>query len=74
MMKVFAELGYIEKSHGGLVYMTELGLKQASVYERCHKNVKEKLFIDAGLDTAADAAICAFLAEISDEMIEALSR
>lgn len=72
MMDTFLVLRYIEKEHGGLVFLTEHGLQMASLFESYHSRLKEKLFVTDTTDPTADMAIYAFLAELSEQSFEML--
>lgn len=74
MMDTFIELALIEKEPGGLVFMTEYGSKTASEYESYFKKVKKKLSSQTVMDISLDFAICAFLAELSEQCLGALSQ
>ena len=74
MMNTFLSMDYIKKEHGWLVFLTEHGLEKASLYEIYHSKLKEKLFSDKSTDHTADMAIYAFLAELSDQSLDALTR
>lgn len=74
MMDTFIELDFIEKEPGGQVFMTEYGLYTASEYEGYFKKVKKKLSSQTAMDISLDIAICAFLAELSEQCLGALSQ
>ncbi|MGM9643507.1 MAG: hypothetical protein ACI3X1_00290 [Eubacteriales bacterium] len=72
MMDTFLDLKYIQKEHGGLVYLTEHGMKKANEFEIYHKLLKDKLFLNVTVDETADIAICAFISELSEDGLAAL--
>lgn len=74
MMDTFIELGFIEKEPGGQAFMTEYGLYTASEYEGYFRKVKKKLSSQTAMDNSLDIAICAFLAELSEQCLGVLSQ
>ena len=74
MMEPFLFLNYITTEPGSRVFMTEYGLKRATVFEHYYKIVCRKLFSDSDADETAEMAIYAFLAELSEESLALLDR
>ncbi len=73
MMDTFLELSYVHKTHGGLVYLTDYGMRRASELEVYHRHLKAKLFVNAAVDESVDIAICAFISELSEAGLSALA-
>lgn len=74
MMETFLLLNYITKEPGGRVFMTEYGMKRATVFEHYYNVVHKALFSEDDADDTADMAIYAFLAELSEESLALLDR
>lgn len=74
MMDIFMERNYIYKEPQGPVYMTQHGMRVASVYEAYYYRMKEVLFSDRKIDQSAEMAICAFLAELSENNLTILAQ
>ena len=73
MMDTFAVLEYIEKEHGGHVYLTEYGLQRACFFEEQYHRIKNKLFSEHETDESVNRAIYAMIAELSEEGIRCLA-
>lgn len=67
MMEKFIKMGYVEKEHGGLIYVTTLGLQMAEYYDRQYRKILQILFADHAADDSVERAICALIADLSDE-------
>lgn len=73
MMDTFLFMEYIEKEHGGQVFLTEYGLQRAAFFEEQYNIIKHKLFSAKETDESVDRAIYAMIAELSDEGIRCLA-
>ena len=73
MMDTFIFMEYIEKEHGGQVFLTEYGFERASFFEEQYHKIKNKLFPNHTTDESVDRAIYAMIAELSDESIRCLA-
>ena len=67
MMESFIEMDYVEKERGGLIFVTKLGLQMAEHYDRQYRKVLQMLFADHEADKSVERAICALIADLSDE-------
>ena len=67
MMESFIEMNYVQKEHGGLIFVTKLGLQMAEYYDRQYTMVRQLLFPEHAADESIERAICAFIADLSDE-------
>lgn len=72
MMDTFFKLGLIERKSAGLVFLTQYGSLLALEYEGYFEKVKEKLNLDLESGVPFDLAICAFLAEVPKEFLNAI--
>lgn len=72
MMTTFLAMNYVKKEPRGRVYLTEYGLQKAEFLEDYYLRIKGTLFVNHKTDDTADRAICAFLAELSEESLTAL--
>jgi len=71
MMDTFLSLNYINKKPGGQVFLTDHGLQKAVFFEEKYTNIKNRMFLDNHrIDRTAERAICAFIAELSEECLE----
>lgn len=73
MMDTFIFMEYIEKEPGGQVFLTDYGFQRASFFEEKYHRIKMKLFPEHKMDDSVDRAICAMIAELSDESIKCLA-
>lgn len=67
MMETFIRLEYIEKERGGLIFLTSHGIHHAERYGRLYDRIIEKLFAGCLTDDSAEKAICAMIADLSEE-------
>ena len=67
MMNNFIDLNYVEKERGGLVFLTQAGLQQANCYEELYNRIAAALFSDCDTDPSAEKAMCALIAELSED-------
>lgn len=67
MMKTFLFMKYIKKEPRGRVFLTEYGLQKADFFESYYLQIKKMLFLNKKMDSSADLAIFAFLAELSED-------
>lgn len=74
MMDTFLRLDFVMKKPGGKVSMTEQGLRTAMYYEAYFERMKCGLSAYEGVDESIDMAIYAFLAELSEPCLLALSQ
>ncbi len=74
MMDVFLEKNYICKKPQGLVYLTDNGMRTASVYETYYYRLRELLFADSECDKTAETAICALIGELSEENLAVMGK
>ncbi len=65
MINILTYMNFVKKESRGLIFFTPIGLETASMYEYYYIKIKNKLFSPDIEDSAADTAICAFLAELS---------
>lgn len=70
MMDTFLNLKYIAKERGGQVFLTEYGLQRAMFFEEKYQNIKKRMCFEEKIDCATERAICAFMAELSEEYLE----
>lgn len=73
MMDLFLERQYIRKKPQGPVYFTKNGMETAEIYAAYSDKLKEELFSGRETDNTVDFAICAFLAELSNETLAVLA-
>lgn len=67
MMETFIKMEYVQKERGGLIFVTRLGLQMADYYDRQYKKIFQQLFADHETDKSVERAICAMIADLSDE-------
>ena len=67
MMEKFIKMDYVEKENGGLIFVTKLGLQMAEYYDRQYRKIRHLLFADHEADKSVERAICALIADLSDE-------
>lgn len=73
MMDTFIFMEYIEKVPGGQVFLTDYGFQRASFFEEQYHKIKTRLFSKHKTDDSVDRAICAMIAELSDESMKCLA-
>ena len=73
MMDTFIFMEYIEKKPGGQVFLTDYGFQRASFFEEKYYIIKTKLFCEHKTDDSVERAICAMIAELSDNAINCLA-
>lgn len=74
MMNYFLELDYVSKEPHRQVYLTETGYQQAVTFETYYRSLARKLSLPERSDESFDRAICAFLAELSEDSLGMLAQ
>ncbi len=72
MMDTFISMKIIRRGKQGEVFFTEYGETLADKYESYHERVRERILPDEKIQVDLDKAICAFLAEMPENMLDEL--
>lgn len=73
MMDVFLDRCFIDKGPHRELFLTPHGLNKATEFEKYHSVLKNRLFPEQASDSRIDLAICAFMAELSEDILKSMT-